>query len=191
MNRISNSHRALAVAAAALVALGGCSNGTGNTAQAVATEPSDHTLAEAISSDGDLSTLAGALRDSGLSQIFDGAGSYTILAPTNEAFAKLGDAGKALTQQGDGAAMAAMLRGHIVPGYLTPTDIGSAIDAHGGQAKIESMGNGELKFTREGDAIKVTAGDGSSAMISGAAVEASNGVAIPLDSVLKNLALDG
>jgi uncharacterized surface protein with fasciclin (FAS1) repeats len=81
----------------------------------------------------------------------------------------------------------AVLRDHIVPGYLTPDDIGTAIDAQGGRVKVQTMGDHKLTFTREGKGYRVAAEDGSSAMIAGNATTASNGVAIPVDGVLKKL----
>jgi uncharacterized surface protein with fasciclin (FAS1) repeats len=181
--------RALIWAAAALLPLAGCSSGSddadGKTSATAA--PSGNTLAEAMSAQDNLSTLSGALRDTGLSQVFDNAGSYTIFAPTNAAFDKLGDAGKALQEADRRAVLTAVLRDHIVPGYLTPDDIGTAIDTDGGQVKVQTMGDHKLTFTREGDGYRVAAEDGSSAMIAGDATTASNGVAIPLDGVLKKL----
>jgi uncharacterized surface protein with fasciclin (FAS1) repeats len=179
-----------ALAAASLFALGACSNDSKTASQesSPSAQPSGQTLAQAIGSTDDLSTVAGALRSSGLAQVFDGGGSYTILAPDNDAFAKLGDAGKPLMQPENSAEMAAVLRDHIVPGYLTPDDIKAAIDAQHGAAKVQTMGSHKLTFTRDGDDLKVTGEDGSQALVAGDAIKAGNGVAIPIDAVLKKLA---
>lgn len=83
--------------------------------------------------------------------------------------------------------LTAVLRDHIVPGYLTPDDIGAAIDAQDGQVKVQTMGDHKLAFTRDGQGYRVTAEDGSSATIAGDTTTASNGVAIPVDGVLKKL----
>nr|WP_166177183.1 fasciclin domain-containing protein [Altererythrobacter segetis] len=182
--------RPLAIAvAAALLPLAACSNNSdkADSEKTATPEPSGDTLAEAMSKQDSLSTLTGALRDTGLSEVFDNAGSYTIFAPTNDAFAKLGDAGKALRQADQRAVLTAVLRDHIVPGYLTPDDIGTAIDAEGGRVKVQTMGDHKLTFTRDGDGYLVAAEDGSTANIAGDATAASNGVAIPVDGVLKKL----
>jgi uncharacterized surface protein with fasciclin (FAS1) repeats len=178
-----------ALGAASLLALAACSNDSKNQANdaSPASEPSGQTLAQAIAATDDLSTVSGALRTSGLAQVFDGGGSYTILAPDNDAFAKLGDAGKPLTEPENSAEMAAVLRDHIVPGYLTPDDIKAAIDAQHGAAKVQTMGSHKLTFTRDGDNLKVTGEDGSQALVAGDAVKAGNGVAIPIDGVLKKV----
>jgi uncharacterized surface protein with fasciclin (FAS1) repeats len=178
-----------ALGAASLLALAACSNDSKTQANdaSPASEPSGQTLAQAIAATDDLSTVSGALRTSGLAQVFDGGGSYTILAPDNDAFAKLGDAGKPLTEPENSAEMAAVLRDHIVPGYLTPDDIKAAIDAQHGAAKVQTMGSHKLTFTRDGDNLKVTGEDGSQALVAGDAVKAGNGVAIPIDGVLKKV----
>jgi uncharacterized surface protein with fasciclin (FAS1) repeats len=177
------------LAAASLLALAGCSHkaDTAPDQASPSSTPSNKTLAQAIAGNEDLSTVAGALRDTGLAQVFDGGGSYTMLAPDNDAFAKLGDAGKSLSQPENHAEMAALLRDHIVPGYLTPDDIKAAIDAQHGAAKVQTMGDHQLTFTRSGDGLEVTGADGSRAMIAGDEVKAGNGVAIPIDGVLKKL----
>ena len=175
-------------AAAALLPLAACSDNSGKAGNNQVTETqSGETLAAALAGRDDLSTLGDALRDTGLSEVFDNAGSYTIFAPTNDAFAKLGEAGAALRQPGERAVLTAVLRDHIVPGYLTPDDIGAAIDAQDGQVKVQTMGDHKLAFTRDGQGYRVTAEDGSSATIAGDTTTASNGVAIPVDGVLKKL----
>jgi uncharacterized surface protein with fasciclin (FAS1) repeats len=182
--------RSMALASAmALLPLGACSNDSGKDGgeTAASSAPSGETLAQALNDAGDLSTLSEALRDTGLNQVFDNAGSYTIFAPTDAAFDKLGDAESTLMQQDRRAVLTAVLRDHIVPGYLTPNDIGTAIDSEGGRVKVQTMGDHKLTFTRDGDSYRVTNEDGSTATIAGAPLTASNGVAIPLDGVLKKL----
>lgn len=174
-----------AFAALALVTLPACSND--ETTEQAAEEPTDDTLATAISDAEGLTIVAGALGESGLAQVFDGAGSYTIFAPNDAAFEALGETGAALREPGQSAAMTAVLRDHIVPGYLTPTDIGAALDAQGGSVKVETMGDHTLTFTRADGGIRVTSNDGSAAMLTGDALKARNGVAIALDGVLKKV----
>jgi uncharacterized surface protein with fasciclin (FAS1) repeats len=184
------AHRSLAtVAALIMLPLAGCSD-TGdktNGDKPVATASASDTLAAALAGQVDLSQLNDALKETGLSQVFDNGASYTIFAPTDAAFDKMGDKSKALMQPGQKAVLAAILRDHIVPGYLTPDDIGTAIDAQGGQVKVKTMGGHKLSFTREGKGYSVTAEDGSSALIAGDPVTAADGVAIPVDGVLKKV----
>ena len=178
----------VAAFAAATLALGACAEDAAEeqAEQTGEAEPSGDTLAEALSGAEGLGTVSEALRDVGLTQVFDGAGSYTILAPSDEAFAALGETGEALTEPDQRAAMAAILRDHIVPGYLTPDDIRNAIELSGDDSvQMRTTGGHVLTFTADGDAITVTAEDGATARLSGEALRARNGVAIPLDGVLK------
>jgi uncharacterized surface protein with fasciclin (FAS1) repeats len=183
----------LTLAAAALLPLTGCSQKSNEAAseKSASPAPSDDTLAAELAQTTDLSTLNHALRDTGLSQVFDNGASYTIFAPTDAAFDKLGGAAKSLMKQDQRAVLAAVLRDHIVPGYLTPDDIGTAIDSQGGQVKVRTMGDHKLTFTRDGNGYRVTSEDGSSAMIAGDPVAASDGVAIPVDGLLKKPAATG
>ncbi len=176
-----------AFAALALLAVPACSADETADQAAAESEPTDDTLAAAISDADGLTVVASALGNSGLAQVFDGAGSYTIFAPNDAAFEALGETGAALREPGQSAAMAAVLRDHIVPGYLTPADIESAIEAQGGAVKVETMGDHALTFTRADDGIRVTSEDGSAAMLTGDALKARNGVAIALDGVLKKV----
>ena len=177
---------ALAALVAAALALQGCS---GEDAAEESAEVSSETLAMLLAEADDLSTVSGALGDSGLAQVFDGAASYTLLAPQDAAFEALGEAGEDLRSADQRAAMAAILRDHIVPGYLTPHDIRNAIAlADDGTVEMRTMGDHVLTFTGEGDEVTVTHEDGASASFAGEALRASNGVAIPLDGVLKEAA---
>ena len=174
----------MALAATAL-ALQGCSgeeaDDSGDTA-----EVSEATLASLVSDADGLSTVSGVLGEAGLSQVFDGAASYTLFAPQDSAFEALGDAGEELRSAEQRAAMVAILRDHIVPGYLTSDDIANAIEAaDDGTVEMRTMGGHTLTFTSEGETITVTGEDGATAQFAGDALRASNGVAIPLDGVLK------
>jgi uncharacterized surface protein with fasciclin (FAS1) repeats len=189
MNARTNSSRRLALlaAVAAALLLPSCSGGTGDSGDATA-EVSNETLAKEIADADDLSVVSGALGDAGLAAVFDSAAAYTIFTPRDAAFDALGDNGKLLREPEQRPALIAILRDHIVPGYLTPEDISNAIDvADDKKVKMRTMAGHTLTFTSAGDKITVTNEDGSSAQFAGNALRASNGVAIPLDGVLKKI----
>ncbi|MGH6787231.1 MAG: fasciclin domain-containing protein [Novosphingobium sp.] len=171
-----------------LLALPACGQDAAAPDQAAAAKPGGKALAAAIADNSELKTLSDALASTGLSAVFDGKASYTVLAPTDGAFAALGDKGKALSDPEQKPALAAVLRDHIVPGTLTPEDIAKAIKASGGKpVKMRTVGEGTVSFAKDGEAITVTASDGSTAKLEGAAIAASNGVALPIDAVLKKV----
>ena len=178
--------RALVALAAGALALQGCSGN--DAAEDETPEVSTSTLAALIMEADGLSTVAGVIGEAGLAQVFDGAASYTLLAPQDSAFEGLGEAGEQLRSDEERPAMVAVLRDHIVPGYLTPQDIAKAVEAaEDGSVQMRTMGDHVLTFTGEGDAITVTAEDGSTARFAGEALLGSNGVAIPLDGVLRKV----
>ena len=172
--------------AAAALALNGCARD--DAAEDAKAEASNETLAALITEADGLSTVAGVIGDAGLAHVFDGAASYTLLAPQDSAFETLGEAGEELRSTEERPAMVAILRDHIVPGYLTPQDIAKAVEADDdGSVEMRTMGGHVVNFTGEGDAITVTAEDGATARFAGEALLGSNGVAIPLDGVLREI----
>lgn len=185
MRRLATS-RALAALAMAALALHGCSGD--DAAEDEAPDVGTATLAALIMEADGLSSVAGVTGEAGLAQVFDGAASYTLLAPTNPAFDALGEAGEELRSPEERPAMVAILRDHIVPGYLTPQDIAKAVEAAGdGSVEMRTMGGHVVTFTSEGEAITVTAEDGATARFAGEPLLGSNGVAIPLDGVLREI----
>ena len=181
--------RPLAAAAALtiLAPLAGCGGSEENASELAAESAaaSDRTLAGAIAEAPGLTTVSGALTEAGLADVFDGRGSYTVLAPDDDAFAKLGASGKLLTDPAHRAELVGLLRGHILPGHLTPDAIRKAIAARNGPVTMRNLADGEVTFSAAGDAITVSGEDGTKATIDGEALVASNGVVLPLDGVVK------
>ena len=163
-----------------------CSSQNAEKAAAEPTAEPTRTLSDSVSSAPELSVFGHALKDTGLASVFDATASYTVLVPTDAGFAKLGDAGKALLQPEQRAALATVLRAHVLPGYFTPRDIEAAIAAKNGRpVEMRSMGNQTLTFAKDGNGITVTSEDGLSARLEGKPILAGNGVALPIDTVLK------
>ena len=184
----------LAVIAALALPLAACGSGTdtADTKAGAKTEVASGTLTRSLGDAPGMTTVSEALKTTGLAGVFDGTAPYTILAPDDDAFGALGEAGKTLKTPENGAAMAALLKSHILPGYLTVADIDAALGkAQGKPVKMTTMAGDEVSFARDGDAIAVTAADGSTAKIDGQEVAASNGVAIPIGAVLKKVPAAG
>ena len=178
----------VAFGAALLIPLAACGSGSQEGTAEPAASPGGGTLASAVTDAPGLTVVSTALKSTGLANVFDGAAPYTLLAPDDDAFGALGAAGTTLRQPENSAALAAILRDHILPGYVTVADIDAALKAANGKAvRMTTMGDTEVRFVREGDAVVVTAADGARAKIDGAALTASNGVVIPLDAVLRKL----
>jgi uncharacterized surface protein with fasciclin (FAS1) repeats len=176
----------------ALAPLAACGNEASKAETEASNKVSSDTLAGEIADAPGMSTIAGALKGTGLAGIFDGSAPYTLLAPDDDAFGALGETGTMLKAPENGAAMAELLKAHILPGYVTVADIDKAIKAKQGQpVKMTTMDGAEITFARNGEDLTVTAADGSTAKVDGAQLAASNGVAIPVDAVLKQVPKSG
>lgn len=168
----------------AIVPLGACSKADDEAAGTE--EPAvDRTLAAAISDAPGLTNVSSALSDAGLVGIFDGPGSYTVLAPDDDAFSTLGEGKDELTSPDGKPILVAVLRDHIVPGHMTPDAIRDAIERKGGPVEVRTLGDGTVRFAASGEDIVITGEDGMRAKVNGAALAASNGVVIPIDGLLK------
>ena len=80
----------------------------------------------------------------------------------------------------------ALLRGHILPGHLTPDAIRTAIAEKKGPVSMRTLADGMVTFSQNGNALVATGEDGSKATVDGAALIASNGVVLPLDGLIKS-----
>lgn len=172
------------LAASTLLALGACNSETGEVDSAAESEVRIETLAALIADDDDLSTVSDMLGDSGLYGVFDANAPYTFLAPTDAAFAAF-DA--ELEGEEASAARVAIIREHIVPGYLTRDDIVAAIGRSDGSVEMQTMGSSTLSFSGDGDELVITSSDGAQARVAGTVSSGANGSVIPIDSVLKTL----
>lgn len=171
----------------ALVPLAGCDKAKDKTAT-TATEPGAATLTAAIGRAPGMSTVAAAIKGTGLATVFDGTAPYTVLVPQDDAFGALGETASKLKAPENGAAMAAVIKAHVLPGYMTVADIGAALTRTKGKpVRMTTMAGSDVTFTRSGETLTVTAADGSTAKVSGSELTAGNGVAIPIDAVLKKI----
>lgn len=178
-----NRFKNCAMAFGLCLALSAC--GSESESAAGTEDRSGDPLSEVIGGDASLAIAMSAFEQTGLVGVIEGDADYTVFAPTDTAFQALGDAASALLgDESRGAILAAILREHMVPGALTPDAIRDAIDRNGGEVSMVSFGAGTLVFSVVGDDLVVTNDSGQQAKLGGEAVIASNGVVIPIDSVL-------
>ena len=175
----------------AALALAGCGdgaadgNGTGNApagAEEAAEGVSDKTIAAGINQD---SRFFQAAKAAGLDATLAGPGPYTVLVPSDEAFAMLpADTTQNLGRPEARAEVTTLLTYHILPGTVLAADIGKAIDNAKGKAVLATMGGGTLEAVREGDRIILTDAAGNKAAVTRADEKFSNGVVHHIDAVL-------
>lgn len=173
----------LLTALASTLLLAGCGADDSDTVPSESVT-SSATVAALLGDANDLSQVSDALGDVGLQSVFDGNAPYSIFAPTDAAFGALD-----LPLDGDDmrAARVAVIREHIVPGYLTRDDIEEAIASNGGSVELQTMGSNTLTFTDEADGLVITSSDGARAHLAGTVQSGVNGTIFPVDAVLKSV----
>lgn len=121
----------------------------------------------------DLSTLVTAVSTAKLVDTLQGKGPFTVFAPTNAAFQKLGDEQvQSLLKPKNRDQLTKILTYHVVPGKLTAANLGD------GQ-KLKAVAGETLPVKVDGDTVMV-----GNATVVQPDVEASNGVVHVIDGVL-------
>lgn len=131
-----------------------------------------HTLLETAAANGSFKTFGSTVEHAGLTDTLNGAGPFTVFAPTDAAFEKL-PAGKLdeLLKPENKAQLAGILNYHVIAGRKSANDIGkwgSARMVNGLSAPIK---NADGKFSIDG------------AFITQPDIEASNGLIHAIDKV--------
>jgi uncharacterized surface protein with fasciclin (FAS1) repeats len=146
--------------------------------------PSKNIIQNAINSK-DHTTLVAAVKAGGLVDTLEGAGPFTVFAPTNEAFAALA-AGTVdtLLKPENKAMLDKILTYHVVPGRLDSMTLDKDIKAGGGKAVLKTVQGDTLTVTGSGKNLMVTDDKGNTAKVTIADVYQSNGVILVVDKVL-------
>jgi len=180
MNR---AFRSLAIATVSLAVVGSASAAIKRVGGA-AMYPSKNIVENAIHSK-DHTTLVAAVKAAGLVGTLEGAGPFTVFAPTNEAFKKLPPGTvNGLLQPDEKDKLTSILTYHVVSGRYTAKDLDRLVRENGGQATITTVEGEPLTVRREGSSIGVTDAKGGTARVTIADVMQSNGVIHVVNKVL-------
>jgi uncharacterized surface protein with fasciclin (FAS1) repeats len=147
--------------------------------------PTKNIVENAVNS-ADHTTLVAAVKAAGLVETLEGAGPFTVFAPTNEAFAKL-PAGTVdmLLKPENKATLTKVLTYHVVSGRLTASDLRKQIKAGNGTAELTTVEGGKLWASMQnGNHILLKDEKGSTALVTIPNVFQSNGVIHVIDSVI-------
>ena len=133
-----------------------------------------------------LSTLVAAVKAADLVATLQGAGPFTVFAPTDDAFGKLpAGAVDGLLKPEMKADLAGVLTYHVVSGNVDAATLLGQIEAGGGTATLTTVQGGTLTATPDGaGGITLTDAKGGTAKVTTADVRQSNGVVHVIDSVL-------
>lgn len=146
--------------------------------------PSKNIVENAMNSK-DHTTLVAAVKAAGLVETLQGAGPFTVFAPTNEAFDKLpkGTVDNLLKEENK-AMLTSVLTYHVVPGKLDSKTIAGMIKAGDGKAELTTVQGGKLWLWMKGNKLMLKDEKGGTATVTIKDVYQSNGVIHVIDSVV-------
>lgn len=133
----------------------------------------------------DHTTLVAAVKAAGLVETLQGAGPFTVFAPTNEAFAKLPKGTvESLVKPENKATLTKILTYHVVAGKWDAKAIAQLIKEGGGSANLKTVSGGILKASMKGGKLVLTDEKGGMSTVTIKNVYQSNGVIHVIDTVL-------
>jgi uncharacterized surface protein with fasciclin (FAS1) repeats len=148
--------------------------------------PTKNIIENAVNS-ADHTTLVAAVKAAGLVETLEGAGPFTVFAPTNEAFSKLpaGTVDTLLKPENKGT-LTKVLTYHVVAGRLSASDLKKQIKAGNGTAQLTTVEGGKLWASLQGGShIMLKDEKGGTALVTISNVFQSNGVIHVIDSVVQ------
>jgi len=133
----------------------------------------------------DHTTLVAAVKAAGLVETLQGAGPFTVFAPTNAAFEKLPSGTvDTLLKPANKPKLTSVLTYHVLAGRLSAKDLMEAAKKDGGKHKLKTVQGEELTVSTEGNKLVVWDSKGNRSTITIQNVFQSNGVIHVIDSVL-------
>ena len=133
----------------------------------------------------DHTTLVAAVQAAGLVETLSGAGPFTVLAPTNDAFAKLPPGTvETLLKPENKDTLVKILTCHVIAANAVAADIVAMIEADGGKHVVKTVGGCEVTLMTQDGKVMIKDGMGNVATVTIADVKQSNGVIHVIDTVL-------
>lgn len=182
-----------AVSAVAILGLAAC-NSEPEATNTDAMEPAatdtmapaaDGTVVAVAQSNPDFSTLVSAVQAAELVDTLNGAGPFTVFAPTNAAFEKIpADTLNGLLQPEQRDALTSVLTYHVVAGQVDAAALTQQIEEGGGSATLTTVQGGTLTATVVDGTVTLTDEAGNTSRVVTADVAASNGIIHAIDTVV-------
>ena len=145
----------------------------------------DGTVVAVAQGNPDFSTLVSAVQAAELVDTLNGAGPFTVFAPTNAAFEKIpADTRNGLMQPDQKDALTGILTYHVVPGRVDAAALTRQIEQGGGSATLTTVEGGTLTATVVDGTVTLTDEAGNTSKVVMADVAASNGVIHAIDTVV-------
>ncbi len=145
----------------------------------------DKNIIENAVNSADHTTLVAAVQAAGLVETLSGPGPFTVLAPTNDAFAAL-PAGTVdtLLKPENKDTLVKILTCHVIAAKALSTDIAKMAMDDGGTHVVDTVGGCKLSLKADGGKVTITDENGTVANVTVADVLQSNGVIHVIDAVL-------
>ena len=140
------------------------------------TKPSKLTITDSIAGNSDLTSLKTAVGAAGLESTLKQPGPYTIFAPNNDAFAKLGSRLDTLLQPAAKSDLANILKFHVVSGELKVKDLKD-------DELLTTLQGDRLRVSKKGNTVTIGNSLGKTTIVA-ADADASNGTIHTVDTVL-------
>lgn len=147
----------------------------------------DRNIVENAMNSADHTTLVAAVQAAGMAETLMGEGPFTVLAPTNEAFAMLPEgAVDDLLKPENVEQLRTVLGCHVIPAAAFSNDISSMIQNDGGSHIVQTVGGCTLTLLQSVNTgpIEIRDENGTVATVTQADVAQSNGVIHVIDHVL-------
>lgn len=146
--------------------------------------PSKNIIQNAVNSK-DHKTLVAAVKAAGLVETLEGAGPFTVFAPTDEAFNKLPKGTvETLVKPENKATLTGILTYHVVAGRLDSKALAQKIKEGNGTAELTTVAGGKLWVMMKGNKIGIKDEKGGMAWVTIKDVYQSNGVIHVVNAVL-------
>ena len=145
----------------------------------------DKNIVENAVNSADHTTLVAAVQAAGLVETLQGAGPFTVFAPTNDAFAKLPEGTvETLLMPENKDQLVKILTCHVVAANALAADIQKMTMDDGGMHTVSTVGGCDFTTMIEDGMVKIKDGMGNVATVTIADVKQSNGVIHVIDTVL-------
>ena len=146
--------------------------------------PSKNIIENAVNSK-DHTTLVAAVKAAGLVETLEGAGPYTVFAPTNEAFNLLPKGTvETLLKPENKEKLSGILSYHVVVGKMDSKALAAAVKSGNGTAELKTVAGGKLWVMMKGNKIILKDEKGGMGELTIKNVYQSNGVIHVIDHVM-------
>lgn len=146
--------------------------------------PSKNIIENAVNSK-DHTTLVAAVKAAGLVETLEGAGPFTVFAPTNTAFARLPKGTvETLLKPENKSMLKGVLTYHVVAGRIDANELQRLIKEGNGKAELKTVAGGKLWASMKGNNVMLTDEKGGMATVTIKNVYQSNGVIHVIDHVV-------